>query len=103
VGINAVWRDESGKELGAVPDPQMLLSRFAARRASPVPGSVCLPFLDPAGDACFNQMQIPVLIQELRAARTQVADPALANHLGKVVALAERATAVHTYFWFEGD
>jgi hypothetical protein len=103
VGINVVWRDEDGTELGSVPDDRMLLSRFASRRASPVSGSVCLRFLDPAGHACFNQMQIPVLVQELQVARKEVSDPALAQHLGEILALAESAVGVHTYLWFEGD
>jgi hypothetical protein len=103
MGIEVVWKDERGISLGEVSDPKMLLSRFAARRVSPVGSSVCLRFLDPFGDACFNQLQIPVLVQEIRIAKDEVVDPELAEHLGKVLALAERATEVHTYLWFIGD
>ena len=103
MGIEVIWKDERGVSLGEVSDPRMLLSRFATRRASEVSGSLCLRFLDPVGDACFNQLQIPVLAQELRIARDGVTDPELADHLGKVLALAERATEVHTYLWFIGD
>ncbi len=66
-------------------------------------GSICLRFLDPAGDACFNQQQLPFLAQELRIARDGVSDPELVAHLSKVLALVERANAVHTYVWFVGD
>jgi hypothetical protein len=103
VGINVVWRNERGESLGEVEDPTMLLSRFSTRNASPVSGSICLRFLDPAGDACFNQRQLPFLIQELRAARDGVGDPKLAAHLNKVLALVEGANEVHTYVWFVGD
>ena len=80
----------------------MLLSRFASR-SSFASGSVCLRFLDPIGDACFNQKQIPVLVRELRKAREEAGSPELGAHLDKVIALAERANEVHTYLWFEGD
>lgn len=103
MGISAVWKNERGESLGEVHDPGMLLSRFATRKASPVAGSVCLRFLDPAGDACFNQQQLPFLAQELRIARDEVADPQLAAHLNKVLELVDRATQVHTYVWFIGD
>ena len=103
MGINAVWRAEDGSELGAVLDPQMLLSRFATRRAQSVTGSVCLAFLDPIGNTCFNQRQIPILAQELRIARATVSDSALAKHLDQVTDLVDRAIKVHTYLWFEGD
>ena len=103
MGINVVWKDEHGEVLGEVNDPRMLLSRFATRNVSPASGSLCLRFLDPAGDACFNQRQLPFLVQELQTARDGVADPQLVAHLDKVLALVERANQVHTYLWFIGD
>ena len=103
MGIDVVWEDERGESLGEVGDPNMLLSRFATRRVTAVPGSMCVQFLDPAGDACFNQMQIPVLVQELRVARGALGDPSLVAHLDRVISLAERANELHTYLWFKGD
>jgi hypothetical protein len=64
---------------------------------------MCLRFLDPVGDACFNQAQIPVLAQELRVARDNVAELELAAHLSSVLELAEGALQVHTYLWFRGE
>jgi len=101
--IDAVWRDEKGKDLGVVLDPKTLLSRFVLRSA-PWPEGLCCPrFLDPYGDACFKQFQILTLIQELRGVRFDVYDQDLARHLDEVVALAEKASETHTYFWFFGD
>ena len=74
MGINVVWRDERGHSLGEVEDPSMLLSRFAVRQASRMTSSTCLQFLDPAGDACFNQGQIPHLVNELIAAKESIDD-----------------------------
>ena len=102
MGIEAIWKDERGTVLGEVGDHQFLLSRFT-NMASSVQNSVCLRFLDPAGDACFNQLQIPILVQELRNAMQSIGDPKLLAHLEKVLNLAERANVVHTYLWFIGD
>jgi hypothetical protein len=96
MGINVVWKDERGESLGEVEDPRVLLSRFATRKTSPVSGSICLSFLDPVGDACFNQRQLPFLVQELRIARNGIADPELVAHLDEVLALVERANKIHT-------
>ena len=103
MGIDVVWKGESGAVLGEVADPHMLLSRFVNTVQRAVPESVCLRFLDPVGDACFNQLQIPVLAQELALAVRAIGEPRLQSHLAQVRALAERANALHTYLWFIGD
>ena len=64
---------------------------------------MCLRFLDPAGDACFNQRQLPFLVQELRIARDGVADPEVVARFDKVLAFVQRANEGHTYVWFIGD
>lgn len=102
MGIEVIWKSENGTVLAEVADPQMLLSRFATSRRH-VAQTVCLQFLDPIGDACFNQQQIPILARELAQAVQTVGDPKLRKHLESVLALAERANSVHTYLWFMGD
>ena len=102
MGINVYWRDEAGKDLGGLEDPQMYLSRFIA--SSTWPGTACLRFIDAAGDAVLNQLQIPVFIEELENAITSALGPVAYGHLREVLALAKRADGqTHTYLWFIGD
>jgi hypothetical protein len=103
MGIDAVWKDERGLELGRVDDSNMVLSRFI-RTTHELSQTTCLRFLDPFGDACYNQLQLPVLAAELRAATSTDVAAGVRQHLENVLALAERAkNHVHTYFWFVGD
>jgi hypothetical protein len=102
MGIEAVWKDESGHELARVGDPRMLLSRVA-NGALDLSGTVCLKFLDAYGNACFNQFQIPVLTDELEAAAANAEDHAVKEHLLEVAKLARDARKTHTYLWFIGD
>jgi hypothetical protein len=101
MGIEAVWRTEAGAELDRVSDPQSRLSHYVTRDGHAQ--TRCLRFLDPYGDACFNQLQIPVLAEELEAAAAQVEDPETREHLLAVAQLAQRARQAHTYLWFVGD
>jgi hypothetical protein len=67
-------------------------------------GTCCLRFVDPYGDAVFNQAQIPVLLDELRALRGGLRDPGLRSVLDEVLAVVQRAQdRVHTYVRFVGD
>lgn len=102
MGIESVWKDETGRELDRVGDPQMLLSSLA-NGSIDLSGTVCLRFLDAYGDACFNQVQIPVLAEELEAAAARTNDHDLKSHLLAVAGLARRAREIHTYLWFIGD
>jgi hypothetical protein len=102
VGINVHWRDEAGKDLGCLEDPQMYLSRFIA--SSAWPGTACLRFIDGAGDAVLNQRQIPVFIHELESAIASARNPLPRGHLHEVLSLAKQAEGqTHTYLWFIGD
>ncbi len=102
MGIDVHWRDERGETLATVDDPEMLLSRLS-NLLSKQSDSVCLRFIDPVGDACFNQHQIPVLLDELRQVLPSVSDTRTVKHLHNVVRLIEGAGQVHTYVWFVGD
>jgi hypothetical protein len=101
MGIETVWRTQAGAELDRVSDPRSVLSRYTT--SSDRQGTVCLRFLDPYGDACFNQLQIPGLAEEFEAAARQATDPDLREQLLAVARLAKRARDVHTYLWFIGD
>src|SRR3546814_4618169 len=71
MGMDVHWRDERGETLAIVEDAGMLLSRLS-NFFSGQSASVCLRFIDPFGDTCFNQHQIPVLLSELRQALASV-------------------------------
>jgi hypothetical protein len=102
MGIEAIWKSESGEELAAVYDPHMLLSEFASDSAL-LSHTTCLRFLDPCGDACFNHMQVPVLRTELASFVRAMPEGALRTHLQAVLSLCHRAVRAHTYLWFVGD
>jgi hypothetical protein len=100
MGIDVYWKDERGAILGAVDDDGALsdISGLLHRQS----GSVCLRFIDPAGDACFNQLQLPILLLELRQLLPNVPKRA-STHLHAIVRLLEGASRTHTYIWVLGD
>jgi hypothetical protein len=69
--------DEDGNSLGEVLDPGDLTGRIVALAGHR--NTVCLRFVDPYGNAVFNQLQIPALIRELEAARVYVTQERLAS------------------------
>jgi len=101
MGIDVYWKDESGEVLGVIEDSGALsdLSSSLYRQSA----STCLRFIDPAGDACFNQLQLPVLVTEMRGLLAIVSDARVLAHLQSVVGLLEGAVRSHTYIWFIGD
>ncbi|MDR7132840.1 hypothetical protein J2X06_000024 [Lysobacter niastensis] len=101
MGIDVYWKSEHGEVLGALEDSGALseLSGLFYRQS----GSTCLRFIDPAGDACFNQLQLPVLLIEMRHLLPAVSDARANAHLQAVVGLLEGAARSHTYIWFVGD
>ena len=101
MGVDAVWKDEFGKERGRVSDPSMLMSQIATGRPE---DTVCLRFIDPYGDTVFNQRQIPGVIEELTARLSSLGDEQTRTHVESVINLAKKAKGqVHTYLWFIGD
>ena len=68
------------------------------------PGTCCLRFIDPYGDAVFNQAQLPVLIDELRALRRSFQNDDHAAAIDELCTFIEAALdQVHTYVRFLGD
>ena len=102
MGIDAVWKTETGDDLARVGDPRMCLSEVA-NGALDLAETICLRFLDAYGDACFNQFQIPILTEEIVKAASICTDHEIKAHLLAVASLAEKARETHTYLWFIGD
>jgi hypothetical protein len=102
------WEDESGDLIEVHPNGIWLVFEMMPQGAldGPLKESFCLQFIDPYGDTTFNQLQIPVLISELRSLLES-------EHCRKheklrafegVVSFIEKARGrVHTYIKFYGD
>jgi hypothetical protein len=104
MGINVAWIDENQKPIKEIYDPAMALSRLATSRWLSLSGSICLRFIEPWGDTVFNQIQIPLLLAELRGELASDLEPGPMNHLLTVVALVEQSVdQTHTYIKFTGD
>ena len=103
MGIDAAWIKENGEPIQEVHDPAQCLTRLS-QQWSTLSHTVCLRFVDPWGDAIFNQGQVPFLLEELRSDLPQVGVAELRVHLEKVIRLVERAqNRTHTYVRFTGD
>jgi hypothetical protein len=104
MGINAAWFTEDGEPKQEVFDPRQCLTRLATTRWLNLTGTTCLQFVEPWGDAVFNQSQLPHLLRELQAELMEAGEPDVKAHLEKVIRLVERAVGqTHTYIKFIGD
>lgn len=104
MGITVAWVDERHEPMQEVPDPRQLLTRLAISRWPGLTSSVCLRFVNPWGDASFNQAQVRVLLDELRGEVSEARDAEVRVHLEEVIRLVERAVdRMHTYIAFVGD
>jgi len=104
MGINTSWVTESGEPKQQVFDPRQCLTGLATKRWHKLSDTKCLQFIDPWGDATFNQGQIPSLLEELRNELREWNEPEVKSHLEKVVRLVEQAMeSTHTYIKFTGD
>ncbi len=93
MGIDLVWQDERGRELGRVADPLGRLSLLVL--AIPLGEYSCLRRLDPYGDACFDPPQFPALLKDLRHVSAAISDEQFAAYF------AERADRAWAAGWQE--
>ena len=101
MGIDVQLRSETGDVLDSVDDGQMILSR-ATRQA--FAGTNLLRYLEPWGDAMFNQAQSGDLMADIRLIKETNPNTPLADLLSKVEPLVDRLSReTHTYLWFVGD
>jgi hypothetical protein len=104
MGINVQIGSEQGEVLGEVHDPwnltEHLLPAYSDSNWS------CLRFVDRIGDAVFNQMQVPVLLNEIRRRIEALPDRDVRarKHATAILRLIEEFEGrVHTYVRFVGD
>ena len=104
MGIDAAWITEAGMPEEEVFDPHQYLTQLATTRWPKLTHTKCLQFVDPWGDAVFNQSQIPVLLQELNSELPEIREAEARSHLESVIRLVQRAIdQTHTYIKFIGD
>jgi|ERR1041384_1691443 hypothetical protein len=97
--IDIEWQDEKGRLLARYEGPA--LTRAVVERADPT--SVCLRFIDPYGNAVFNQHQLPTLIQEFESLGSRTRDGQREVIDALVPFLRGACEKVHTYVKFIGD
>ena|SRR2546422_327621 len=65
--------------------------------------SICLRFIDPYGDTIINQLQLPILLAELRELRDISPETDLREHIEKAIRFIEASKEPHVYIRFVGD
>ena len=102
MGIDIRVESESGEVQDEILDDNNLTEKLLPEHDDTT--SPCLRYVDHDGDTVFNQLQLPVLLQELetrlRAART----PDLKSHGTALLNLIKSAQGQdHTYVRFSGE
>ena len=101
MGINVQLREENGGIVDEVFDPRMVLSRAAGNGFS---DSRVLRYLNPWGDAIFNQAQATDLANDIVRLKNGNCGSDLFELLSAIEPLVERlAHETHLYLWFMGD
>ena len=97
VPIDVEWQDERGRTLARYDGPFVTYRLVDAAPKH----SVCLRFIDPYGDAVFNQRQIEALVAELDRMHGDAGQMEVAESLRAF--LEQTRGHVDTYVWFLGD
>jgi hypothetical protein len=102
MGIVLIWEEDCGTELARLNDPQSLMQKWLPPESALE--FAYLRFIDPYGDTIFNMLQLPMLLQELKACCSNALEAKVADHLNKAIALVAGAQGfIHTYVRFIGD
>lgn len=95
--IGVFRESESGERLAAFEDggiDSRLLDRATA--------TGLLRFADPYGDLVINQLQLPVLVEELRQIGAESYEADLQPHIERLIRFLEESQGVHLYVRFFG-
>lgn len=104
MGVDVALVSGNHEPIQEVFDNHAVVSKLAMSAWPKLQSSVCLRFVDPCGDAVFNQAQISHLLAELRQEEGRQTDARFREHLQKIIRLVEPAVGrAHTYIKFIGD
>jgi hypothetical protein len=93
-------RETEGGELIATFRESGIDVRIVARAPA---SSCCLRFIDPYGDTVINQLQLPVLVAELRELRDSCPEADLREHIEEAITFIEESKDDYSYIRFLGD
>ena len=102
MGLDILWEDERGQILERCP------TQFNPWQYINAPEDIlrtcCLRFIDEYGDTKFNQLQLPVLLEELEALLPQSQDSTARHALESLIVFIRKAHgSIHTYIELIGD
>ena len=97
--IDIEWQNERGMTLARYEGPALTFTLVSRADVS----STCLRFIDPYGNAVFNQHQLPVLIEEFESLGSRTSDGQRDVIAAIVPFLKAACYRLHTYVKFIGD
>jgi hypothetical protein len=102
MGIDLRVESESGEVQDEILDDNNLTEKLLPEHDDTT--SPCLRYVDHDGDTVFNQLQLPVLLQELETRLRAARKPDLKSHGTALLNLIKSAQGQdHTYVRFSGE
>lgn len=102
MGIDLRWEDELGNSIEEVYDPKNIFASLIDKTDKSE--LICIRFIERYGDTVFNQLQIPIFINELKRILRVCNDTEERKIVKKILILAKKSLGqVHTYLKFYGD
>jgi hypothetical protein len=103
VGIDAHIAPRGRESRGELSDSKGLF--VDALMSGSLEATVCLRFIDPYGETLFNGLQMPVLLDELRALAARLTDEDSRRHVEQLETLVSEAMEMgpHVFLLFAGD
>ena len=90
MGVDLHWEEERGEIIESILDDHWLVAAIVAAHPN-INQTACLRFIDPYGDTMFNQLQIPVFLNELMEVPEFMLSADALEHREKIANLAAKA------------
>lgn len=103
MGVDIYHENERGEKKSIINDPKGLMFGFIEDNETFVNAKTkLLKYVDPWGDAVFNELQMEDLIQDLSLAQGQTKDEQTKNFFSHIIETAKNVKT-HEYLRFCGD